>query len=214
MKGIIVAVLFLFINGFASGQEDLIAQKNIFRLADSLNACGQINRFDTAIFKVADSLNNCHPLGYFQVAGELMNKSKLNEAAFLYYLGVLRYRYFNSVNPKYQASEDGALFGALKSVMGNSINIYQRVNIDNYISVLKKVTYYTSTKDYNYFSREKNIAKYNEVTKQWTDHILDLEANKEKYSTQWNLNRIEYEKSIDSIIEENKRKEETETKGK
>lgn len=211
---IIVTALILLIAGTAFGQKELAAYKNNYRIADSLNALGKINRFDTAIFKVADSLNYCHPVGYFQVAAELMSKSKFNEAAFLYYLGNLRFRYYNSVNPDYEPSGDGALFSSLKNVMGDPINMYQRINIDNFISVLKRVTKYASENDYKYYSREKNIEKYNSITEKWNNQIVDLETNKEKYSTQWNSDRIEFEKKIDLLIEENKRKEAAEIQGK
>lgn len=214
MKRIIIAVFFLFTQGLAFGQGDLIAQKKIFRLADSLNALGKINRFDTAVFKIADSLNSCHPTGYFQVAGELINISKFNEAAFIYYLGNLRYRYYNSVFPKFEPSGDGALFSALKRMMGEPINMYERVNADNFISVLKRVTKYAAENDYKYCSHYRNIEKYNEITDQYNVMIADLETNKEKYSAQWKKERIEYENKIDAIIEETKRKEEAGTQEK
>ncbi len=213
-RKLVATLLILLIAGFAFGQEELVAKKNIWRIADSLNALGKINRFDTTVCKVAESLNSCHPVGYFSAAAKLMKESKFNEAAFLYYLGVMRYRYFNSVNPEYQASGDGALFGAMKNLMGNLINMYQRVNVDNFISVLKRATNYTAENDYKYFSRDKNIEKYNDVTQHWNTFIIDFEVNKEKYSEQWKMERIEYEKSIDTMIEENKRNEESESQGK
>lgn len=210
----IIAVFILFMSGLSFGQSTAEAQKREYRIADSLNAVGKISQFDTTIYKIADSLNNCHPIGYFNVAAELLNQSKFNEAAFLYYLGNLRFRYYNSVNPDYQPSGDGALFASLKSVMGDPINIYQRINIDNFISVLKRVTKYTSENDYKFYSRDKNIEKYNNIIEKWNNQIIDMETNKEKYSAEWNNDRINYEKKLDVAIEENKKKAETETHGK
>lgn len=207
MKIFLVSILALLISGASFGQKELLAYKITYRIADSLNAIGEINRFDSTIFKVADSLNHCHPIGYFKVAGELLNKSQYNEAAFMYYLGILRYRYYNAVNPNYKPEDDGALFASLKNAMNDPINMYQRINIDNFISVLKKVTKYTAENDYAFYSRSNNIDKYNELTDKYNVMIGDLETNKEKYSAQWNNERIEFEKNIDTMLDEQKQGE-------
>ncbi|HSC39121.1 MAG TPA: hypothetical protein VLD19_14665, partial [Chitinophagaceae bacterium] len=87
------------------------------------------------VFRLADSLDKIHPAGYFMKAGELMKKMQLNEAAFLYFVGNLRFRYYNAANPGYQASGEGALLASLRSVLGEPIGLYLKTNIDNFIAI-------------------------------------------------------------------------------
>ena len=104
----------IFISSNSYGQCELNLYKRIYTIADSLKAIGQISIIDTnSIFKKAKMLDKKHPAGFFETSGNYLTKSKFNEAAFIYYLGLMRFRYYNSANPDYKSSEDGALLGSL-----------------------------------------------------------------------------------------------------
>ena len=65
----------------------------------------------------------------------LTHNVQFNDAAFVYYVGYFRYRYFNLANRDYKPSEDGALLGSLKYVIGEPINLFLRSDINNFIKI-------------------------------------------------------------------------------
>jgi hypothetical protein len=208
-KKALLFLLTVFISDFSYGQDELQLYKKIYQTADSLKKTGHILDFDNSVFKIASKLDKQHPSKFFEASGELLAKSKFNEAAFLYYLGLMRFRYYNSVNPEYQASGDGALVASLKSVIGEPVNLYLRTDIDNFISVIKIVTDYYDKNDYAFYPKNKGLDKFNKQTKTYLELLADLEVNKSKYTEVWDNERKTMEKTINDIT---KSKEPTDKK--
>ena len=200
----ILFISFLFLNN-SYGQDEIKLYKNIYTTADSLIKIGQIKNIDNTIFKTANNLDKGHPSKFFERAGELLSESKFNEASFIYYLGLMRYRYFNSVNPKYQASGDGAVLASMQYVMGEPINMYLKTDVDNFISIIKMTIKYYETNDFVFYSKTKNEDNFVSQTKGYKELVTKLETNKEKYTTQWNEEKIQMEKNIDLWIEKFKK---------
>ena len=212
-------ILFLFTTIFVStysfGQNELELYKRIYKTADSLKAIGQISEIDTtSLFTKAKLLDKKHPSGFFETSGEFLTQSKFNEAAFVYYLGLMRFRYYNSANPDYQASGDGALLGSLKYVFGEPINMYLRTDIDNFIFIIKLTVSYYSNNDFKFFSKDKNEEKFKAQIKSYNDLLVELETNKAKYKEQWATERKTMEENIDKMIEEQKNQNEENGKTK
>ena len=103
MTKLYLGILFLVFTTSASfGQiEQLQIYKNLYRSADSLNKLDRLYSADSGIIGQVRLLDKEHPANYFEAIGDLMKSSKFDDAAFLYYLAVLRYTYYNEVNPKY-----------------------------------------------------------------------------------------------------------------
>lgn len=197
----------IFVSTFSFGQNELELYKRIYRTADSLKAIGQISAIDTTLlFTNAKMLDNIHPSGFFETSGEFLTQSKFNEAAFVYYLGLMRFRYYNSANQDYQASGDGALLGSLKYVFGEPINMYLRTDIDNFIFIIRITVSYYSNNDFKFFSKDKNEEKFNAQIKSYNDLLIELETDKEKYMEEWAKERKTMEEDIDKMIEEQKNK--------
>jgi hypothetical protein len=131
-----------------------------------------------------------------------MKESKFNDAAFLYYLGRLRYRYYNAVNPAYEASGDGALLGSFEYIFGETLNLYLKTNIRNFISVVKASGDYFAQHDYAFYPKAHNPAKYDTLATAYTVLVKNLETNTEKYRKEWDEERAELMKSIDEQIAE------------
>jgi len=202
-KFITISVLFFLTVQVCVGQvEELQLYKNLYLTADSLNKLGRPFSIDSTTKIEVIKLDKEHPSKYFEKAAELFKTNQFNDAAFLYYLGLLRYRYYNSVNPDYQASGDGALAASLQYVVGETINLYLRNNVDNYISALKFTTDYYKNNDYTFYSREKDIDKYNELFDNFSSLISDLETNKSKYKKEWDEERATMISNIDKAIDE------------
>ncbi|RTL58730.1 MAG: hypothetical protein EKK37_10410 [Sphingobacteriales bacterium] len=203
MTRLFLTFVFFLATTFCFGQiEQLEIYKKLYTTADSLNKLGKPFSVDSSIIQKAKSLDKQHPAKYFEELGELFKKAKYHDAAFLYYLGLLRYRYYNSVNPKYQASGDGALAASLQYVAGEPINLFLKTNIDNFISVLKSASDYYSKNDYDFYSRSKDTAKYEEVVQGFSSLIRDLETNRVKYEKEWNDERKMMVENIDKAIDE------------
>ncbi len=215
IKAILILFLSIFLLKTSYGQdEELKLYKNIYSTADSLIKIGQIKNIDSTIFKMANKLDKGHPTRFFETAVDLLSESKFNEASFIYYLGLMRYRYFNSVNPDYQASGDGALLASLNYAVGEPINMYLKTDIDNFISIINLTINYYETNDFLFSTKTKNEESYIKQTKGYKDLIIELETNKEKYTTQWDEQKSQMIKNIDLWIEQSKNNNKEVEKGK
>ncbi len=203
MARLFFAFTFFFLPTLCFGQiEQLETYKKLYNTADSINKLGQHFSVDSLTIQKVKLLDKQHPVQYFKEAGALLNNAKYNDAAFVYYLGTLRYRYYNAVNPEYQASGDGALAASLRYTFGEPVNFYLKTNIDNFISALRLVSDYYSKNDYNFFSRTKSSEKYDGVGNSFSNLIKDLEANRAKYEKEWDEERKLMMENIDKAIDE------------
>ena len=213
-KNIIIFILVTVISTFSYGQDEIKSYKKIYQLADSLKKSGYIKDINSSVFKVAQALDRQHPSKFFEKVSDYLSKEKFNEATFLYYLGLMRFRYYNAVNPDYQPSGDGALLASFKYTFSESLNMYLRTDIDNFISLLKiSVTYYDKN-DFTFYSKSKNQDKFNEQTKSYLGLITELENNKSKYTDSWDKERISMEKNIDEVLKYQKQTDNNKVKGK
>ena len=201
MKNILLLLFIIqFYSTCSSAQNESDLYKNIYKTADRLKASGKTSCIDTNnLFKEVIKLDKKHPSDFFKYSGNLMNDSKFNEASFIYYLGLMRFRYFNSANPNYQASGDGALLGSLKYAMGEPINMYLRTDVDNFIFIIKLARKYYSEHDYKYFPKDKYLEKFDAQCKSYQDLITDLETNKEKYKSVWASERKSIEENLENV---------------
>jgi hypothetical protein len=195
-------ILFLTVQVCSGQVEELQLYKNLYKTADSLNKLGLPFSIDSTTKIEVKKIDKEHPAKYFERAAELFKTNQFNDAAFLYYLGILRYKFYNSVNPDYQASGDGALAASLQYVVGETINLYLKNNVDNFISALKFTTDYYKNNDYTFYSKQKNVEKYNKLFDNFSSLINDLETNKSKYKKEWDEERNLMITNIDKAIEE------------
>jgi len=168
----------------------------IFSDADSINLKAGNLFIDSNTIRQAHLLDTSHPAAFFQRAAQLLNASKYNEAAFFYYVGYLRFRYYNSANNRYQPSGDGALLAALKQEIGEPLHLYLHSNIDNYIAILEAALSYYNDNDFIFFPRTNNITRFYAQSKGLEDLIEELRNNKAKYIADWKAERAETEKLI------------------
>jgi hypothetical protein len=154
---------------------------------------GNVGKIDARTYKIADSLDALYPSSYYEKAMNYMTKSKFNEASFLYLVGVYRFKYFNSANPNYKPSGDGALNASLNYMIGEPIGIYLKSNFENYISILKSCQKYFAENDYKFYSKSNNVDKFDMQINNFSKQISDLENNKQKYIKEWKKERKETE---------------------
>lgn len=110
----------------------------------------------------ADKLDRGHPLEFFKTAGEYFRDGKINDSAFMFYLGQLRYRYYISVNPPEKMEGDIMTFSSMQSVLGSELNYKLGKDIDSYLQILDAVLEWGNRFDSKFCSRKINPEKYRE----------------------------------------------------
>ena len=193
MKNIKLFFLLVVFNNCLA-QTDIYTR--IYQSADSLAIKGKIGALENEVYEAANALSDKHPMEYFSSSGEYMKRQKFNEASFLFYIGYLRYKYYNSSNPKYQVSGDGALAGSLSAMLGEPINMYLRSNIENFISILNSTIQFNQSNNYNFYPKEKDPEKYNIQLRKATEMLEDMKSKKAKYSKAWKKERKEIQKLL------------------
>ena len=187
-------------------EKEVMTYKRLFSYADSLEIRGNVGQISESTISIAKALDKQRPSDYFQKAIEMFDKRQYNDASFLYSLGDLRYRYYNSANPKYSKSNDGALLASFNYVLGEPIGYYLRSNAYNYIGLLKKCSDYLLTNDYAFYPKKKDPSKYLEQADRLNKLITDLETNKKTYQETWDKQRLDFDKTLDSFLEQVKKK--------
>jgi len=190
------------VSEYKSERKAILGYKKFYKYADSIGKNGQTGFIEKDVYRVADSLDNLHPAEYFTKAAKLMGSYKLNEASFIYYLGYLRYEYYNSVNPAYKDSGDGALFASLHYQLGEPLLMMLKSNIENYIGILKKSIDWGSKHDYKFFSKNRNPKKYLLELEGLNNTLADLKKNKEHYKKEWAKEREDSEKGFDLSLKQ------------
>lgn len=185
--------LLLFVRSFSqqAGSPEEMERSQIqelrllFHYADSINKLGKPGKLDSSVFVAAGRLDKGHPAAYFERAAELAKQKRLNEACFLFYLGRLRYQYYNSVNPHYKSSEDGALAASLTYMLGEFLNLYLKTNVENFDAILKKSVEWYEKHDCAFYPKAKSPEKYKSQAQGLRNILVDLEANRSKYAREW-----------------------------
>lgn len=183
-----------------SQKEEIQLYKNIIAKSDSLISIGKIKETDTInLFKAAAKIDKKHPTQYFDVMATYLSENKFNEASFLFYLGIIRYKFYNSANPKYKAGDDGALLASLQVVLGEPINLYVRSDADNFVNILNLVKHYYQNNDYKFFTKKNNESKYNDQIK-YLDNLIDsIEKDKSALTEEWKKEREDFKQTLRSL---------------
>lgn len=190
MKRFLILLSFFALSNLIYAQnEEVNLFKNILKKGDSISK----TKIDTVqIFKITSKLDKKHPSQYYDEMANFLSAEKYNEAVFLFYLGQMRYKFYNSVNPKYQPSNDGALFASLKMVLGEPINLYARTNSENFIRILTLVKDYYKNYDYKFYPKKNNVEKYDAQIKNIEELIKIIQDEKSSLETSWNEERKKY----------------------
>lgn len=71
-----------------------------------------------------DEAAGVHTVQMYHYAGRLLEAEEMNEAAFWFYAGQLRYRVHLMARPNLPPDQDAAVFASLNSVLGQEVNQY------------------------------------------------------------------------------------------
>jgi len=168
-----------------------------------------IGGIDQKLYDSLTAANTLHPSRFYEICGSFIQDSMMNEAAVAYFIGKNRYRIYNKTNPKYKASEDGALAGSFDSMFGEALIQYLNKNIENYsVLVRKSGEWYRDNKHY-YFKDSENDSLYqlqitgmfkfaDELKNTPLNYINDLEAERLEIEEMMRQFNEDIEESIDN----------------
>jgi len=132
--------------------------------------------FSRETVKKARELEEKHWTDFYGAAAEPFKEGKINDAALLFYLGQLRYRYYVASHTKEETVADRTAFASLHRVFGADINYELGEDIDNYIKILEAVIEWAEANDYKFYSKKKDPDKYEEILnglKELRQHFID-----------------------------------------
>ncbi|MEI7627981.1 MAG: hypothetical protein WCJ80_07060 [Bacteroidota bacterium] len=190
MKHITSLIILFLIFQTSNGQTKLVQDyKSLFNTADSLNKLGKDFSLDTALLIELHDLDAQVPSSYLEQSLRLFDAHNFDEAAVLYYIGLIRHQYYISTNSNYAPNEDWINAESMKAVYGKKFDFVLKTNIEKYILVLKLATEYCEKNDYLLSPKQNNLEKYNSQIDTFKKLIVEYTNNKETYIKEWSEER-------------------------
>ena len=158
-----------------------------YKRADSINKAQPNLKIDDSDIKKLKELDKQQPYFFFSEAtGEYEFKNdKYDYAAIVFYVGLIRYKYFMRVNPEYAPGEGWMICESMKQNYEDRIELYLKNNIEKYKAVLKFAIEYCTKNNYEYWQKPLDKAKFEKTIEAYTALLKELEMNKEKYEKQY-----------------------------
>ena len=186
MKHLTIAILvFLTIQTCIGQTEKKQDYSALFKTADSINKLGKVFTIDNTLTGKLSKLDKLLPSEYFTESIHLFEADKFEDASVVYYIGFLRHKYCCNADPSYAPNYDWSVAESMQATYGKKIILFLKTNIDRYISVIDSATDYCKKNDYLFFSKQKNIEKYNNSIDALINLKCDYSKNKDAYIKQW-----------------------------
>jgi Ankyrin repeats (3 copies) len=120
----------------------------------AVTSCSQRNNLAVK----AMLLEKQHPMAFFEAAGTEYRAGRKSDAAFLFYLGQLRSRYYLAATNA--DGGDRETFGAVQAILGEAINTDLNQNLPAWIAVIDRVIDWDAQHDYEFYSKNKAPKQY------------------------------------------------------
>ncbi|MEM7727452.1 MAG: hypothetical protein AAF208_13970 [Cyanobacteria bacterium P01_A01_bin.45] len=175
MKKIISFALLSIAIGITVISSNVNSESRVLAQAENIN------------FTINKNLRSKHPAYYYQQAQKLFAQGNKDQAAFVFYLGQLRYRFLLQTNQ----SEKGALilFNTLQETVGRPINKYLATKPDNWIRIIDQVLVWEGQNPNSFTDESKFRNQYIQTT-QGLHKLRDyIEQNKQKIIKQVNQDK-------------------------
>ena len=119
---------------------------------------------------------NAHPVQMYHHAGRLLEAGDMNEAAFWFYAGQLRYRVHLMARPDLPPDRDPALFASLNSVLGQEINEYLGARPDEWERVIERVLNWDANTP-NHFTPKSEYSSEHERVRSGLTELWEMVRN-------------------------------------
>jgi hypothetical protein len=141
--------------------------------------------------KESEPLINAHPLEFYELAGEKYKEGKKDEAAILFYIGKIRFRYYLESDTSKLARDQAVVFHALNSVLGNEINLYLGGNPKNWCRVIDSAMVWENNHDNLFTPKDINPKAYSKIIQGLSDLKKYVKDSSEQILRQRKLNGIQ-----------------------
>ena len=132
-----------------------------------------------------------HPSTYIQLAAQLLNDGKMDEAVKWYYVGQMRFRAHLKANPSLDKSGDPALYSSFKYVVGTPINEYAGGSPDDWVKLIEQAIDWNKKNPNNFTDKEKHPEIYSEIENNFQEFKTYVIENKDKIRKQRAENGLE-----------------------
>jgi hypothetical protein len=110
-----------------------------------------------------EALPSANPSDYYVYASRLLHEGDHEGAAFWYYVGEIRYRFYLAANPKLSESGAPALFGSLHESVGSMVSDWTRANPEAASNQLQRALDWDASKDNTTTSKSEHAKEWNAV---------------------------------------------------
>lgn len=153
-----------------------------FLLVGVLSSCAssESTSFDSDPEFSPEEAQNAHPAQLYHYAGRLLEAGQMNEAAFWFYAGQLRYRVHLLARPDLPSDRDSALFASMNSVLGRTINEHLGANPDEWERVIRRVLNWDANTPNEFTPKNKYPSEYAQTRSGLTELLEMIKNNREK----------------------------------
>lgn len=184
-----IITVILISNGAFNQNLDSLYVK-LYRYSDSIKSNNKTGVLDQNIYYEASKLNTFHPKEYLNKSLELLKQNKFNEASFMYYLGIMRWKYYEN----FAINNEKDI--AIKQELNEIINTFLRSNVTNFSTIINASANYHLANDYAFCSKKKKPLHYEEEAALYKRMSNQFQINKDYFSTMWSKERREFENEL------------------
>ncbi|MEW7864552.1 hypothetical protein [Aeromonas diversa] len=138
----------------------------------------QIGERHASASEMLNGITQKHPVTYIQLAAELFNQGKKDEAVVWYYVGQMRYRAHLMANPDLEPSGEPALYSSLMQVVGQPINEYAGSDADNWERLITKAIAWNAEHENAFTPKSRFPEIYREVEDNFMEFKKYVAENK------------------------------------
>lgn len=152
---------------------------SIFVLVAAFAGCASspAHSLDPDLDSSPEQAADAHPAQMYHHAGRLLEAGDMNEAAFWFYAGQLRYRVHLMARPDLPPDGDPALFASLNAVLGQEINEYLGARPDEWEKVIERVLNW-DTNTPNDFTPKSEFSAEHEKVRAGLTELWEMVRNK------------------------------------
>lgn len=142
------------------------------------NALAMSDIFGQSVDELREDIERKHPVNYLLLAIQLFDEDEKDEAVKWYYIGQIRLKAHLKANPDLAPSEEPALYGSLKYLIGPLINEHASSDQDNWILLIDSALEWHSENP-NYFTpKGKHKEIYEKIRNEFKAFRDEVESSK------------------------------------
>lgn len=141
--------------------------------------------------KEPEPLINAHPLEFYELAGKKYKEGKKDDAAILYYIGNIRFKYYLESDTSKLVKEQIQVYNIMNSIIGSEINLYLGGNPKNWYRIIDSAIVWDFNHDNLFTPKTANPKAYLKIIQGLSDLKKYVRDSSEQILRQRKLNGIQ-----------------------